>query len=367
MKIDRITIYHVPLTSHVGYYMSDGKSCETVDTVVVRLDTDDGLAGWGEVCPIPRYLPAYSGGVAPGIEVLSPVLLGADPIGPESLMARCDAHLPGHPYVKSAIDIALWDLTGKVAGLPVYRLLGGRRVERAPLYQSISCLPPDDMAAIAAAAYDRGIRQFQVKVGADGDWTADVARIRAVRAAVGAEPLVYIDWNCGATTLTAIRVCAALTDLDVMLEQPCESLEACSEVRKATGRAMKIDEAAHDMGSLLRAHAFGCMDVAALKLSKFGGLSAAQRARDLCVHLNTMMVIEDTWGSDIATAALAHLAVATPERYLLNTCDLSRYVSPRLAGEGVSIDDNSLAPREFPGLGVEPEPSVLGAPYRIIK
>ena len=81
MKITGITIWHLPLTSHVPYYMTDGKSCETVETVVIRLDTDGGLFGFGEVCPIPHYLPAYARGVAPAIEEMADVILGADPVG----------------------------------------------------------------------------------------------------------------------------------------------------------------------------------------------------------------------------------------------------------------------------------------------
>ena len=150
--------------------MTDGKSCETVETVVVRLDTDGGLFGFGEVCPIPHYLPAYARGVAPAIEEMADVILGADPVGPEAMMARLDRHLPGHVYAKSAIDIALWDLLGKVADLPLYALLGGRQAETLPLYHSISCLEPDEMARIAKEALADGIGQFQAKLGADRDW-----------------------------------------------------------------------------------------------------------------------------------------------------------------------------------------------------
>ncbi len=362
MKIVRIAVHAVPLTSRATYYMSDGKVCGTVESVIVRLDTDAGLTGWGEVCPIPGYLPAYAHGVKPVIEELAPVLLGADPVGPEALMARCDAHLQGHRYAKSAIDIALWDLTGQAAGLPLYRLLGGRQMDSAPLYHSITCVAPDEMAKIAEAAFAQGIRQFQAKIGADDDWQADAARIRAVRDAIGPGPLLYADWNCGTTTLTAIRVAQAVRELDVMLEQPCESLDACAEVRRVAGMAMKLDESAHDMDTLLKAHALGCMDVVALKLSKFGGLSATRRARDLCLHLKTMMVIEDVWGSDIATAAALHLAVATPPRYLLNVCDLSGYVEPRTAPDGPVRADGHLAPSDRPGLGVTPDETVLGEP-----
>ena len=151
MKITRISLWHVPLTSHTAYHMAEGKTCDTVESVVLALDTDSGLTGWGEVCPIPHYLPAYARGVVPAVEEMAPVLLGADPVGPEAVTARLDHWLQGHPYAKSAIDIALWDLTAQAAGLPLHSLLGGRRQADMPLYHSITCIAPEEMARIAHA------------------------------------------------------------------------------------------------------------------------------------------------------------------------------------------------------------------------
>ncbi|MEM9776899.1 MAG: enolase C-terminal domain-like protein, partial [Chloroflexota bacterium] len=178
----------------------------------------------------------------------------------------------------------------------------------------------------------------------------------------GPGPLLYGDWNCGSTTLEAIRVGQAVKHLDVMLEQPCTTLEACAKVRNVTGMAMKIDENGHDIESLLKAHALGCMDVVALKLSKFGGVAAIRQARDLCVKLGVMMVIEDTWGSDITTAALSHLAVSTTEKYVMNACDLSGYVTPHVAPDGPLRKNARLQPSDRPGLGVSPDRQVLGNP-----
>ena len=168
-----------------------------IDTVVARIETDTGLSGWGEVCTIPHYLPAYSAGVVPAVRDMSSVLIGAEFTGPEALTALIDGHLPGHLYAKSVVDIALWDLFGKHCNLPLYTLLGGRRSDKLPLYHSITCIAPEEMARMAREAYASGMRQFQIKLGADDDWTADVARFRLVREAVGDGPLVYGDWNCG--------------------------------------------------------------------------------------------------------------------------------------------------------------------------
>lgn len=366
MKITQISVWHVPLTSHETYYMAEGKQCGTIETVILRLDTDSGLKGWGEVCPIPHYLPAYAHGVAPAIEEMAPVIIGADPIAPESLMDRLEAHLQGHAYAKSAIDMALWDLTAQAAGLPLHALLGGRRVKDLPLYHSITCIDPGEMAKIAEDAYSHGIRQFQVKLGADGNWQADVARLSLVRDAVGEGPVVYGDWNCGASQLDATRVGRAVAHLDIMLEQPCKSVENCSAVRTATGLPMKLDESAHDIASLLEGHRLGCMDAIAIKLSKFGGLSASRRARDLCVYLGTKMSIEDTWGGDITTAALLHLGASTSPAAVLNVCDLSGYVGPRLDPGAPVREGGHISPPEGPGLGVEPDRDVLSDPYIVI-
>jgi L-alanine-DL-glutamate epimerase-like enolase superfamily enzyme len=238
--------------------------------------------------------------------------------------------------------------------------LGGACQADMPLYHSITCIAPDAMARIASDAYQQGIRQFQVKLGADQDWQADVERLRLVRDAVGTGPLVYGDWNCGASQLDASRVGRAVAHLDIMLEQPCQTVAECEAVRRATGLPMKLDESAHDTASLLDGYQRGIMDAAALKLSKFGGISAVRRARDLCLYLGAKMCIEDTWGSDITTAALLHLGATTNPARLLNVCDLSSYVMPRLDATAPTRHNGRIAPPHAIGLGVKPGLDMLG-------
>jgi len=238
--------------------------------------------------------------------------------------------------------------------------LGGACQADMPLYHSITCIAPDAMARIASDAYQQGIRQFQVKLGADQDWQADVERLRLVRDAVGTGPLVYGDWNCGASQLDASRVGRAVAHLDIMLEQPCQTVAECEAVRRATGLPMKLDESAHDTASLLDGYQRGIMDAVALKLSKFGGISAVRRARDLCLYLGAKMCIEDTWGSDITTAALLHLGATTNPARLLNVCDLSGYVTPRLDATAPTRHNGRIAPPHAIGLGVKPELDTLG-------
>ena len=170
MKITGISIWHVDLTSHKTYYMSDGKTCDTVESVVVRLDTDAGIAGWGEHCVIPHYLPSFSRGIAPAITEMAPEILGHNPMGAPAFMHRLDKWLIGHDAAKSAVDMALWDINAKVAGQPLYNLLGGKFADAIPTYHSITCIEPEEMVEIAKEAYASGIRQFQCKLGADKQW-----------------------------------------------------------------------------------------------------------------------------------------------------------------------------------------------------
>src|SRR3982751_3782653 len=165
MKIVRVFAHRVELPLREGSYKwSGGKSVAVFDSTLVRVETDTGLVGHGEVCPLgPAYLPAYAEGVRAGIAVLAPNLLGEDPRDLDRLNRRMDAALKGHPYVKSGIDIACWDLLGQSAGLPVCTLMGGRFGERVRLYRAISQESPDAMAAKVAGYRAEGYRCFQLK------------------------------------------------------------------------------------------------------------------------------------------------------------------------------------------------------------
>src|SRR5262245_41274793 len=197
MKIRRIAAYQVELPLHEGSYRwSGGKSVAVFDATLVRVETDAGLVGHGEVCPLgPAYLPAYAEGVRAGIAALAPHLIGEDPRALGRLNRRMDAVFKGHPYVKSGIDMACWDILGQAAGLPVSELLGGRYGEDFVLYRAISQESPDAMAQKVAGYKAEGYRRFQLKVG--GDPEVDVARIRAVRGVLSPEDVLIADANTG--------------------------------------------------------------------------------------------------------------------------------------------------------------------------
>jgi len=362
MKIRRIAAYRTELPLHEGRYSwSGGKSVDVFDSTLVRVEVDGGLAGHGEVCPLgPAYLPAYAEGVRAGIAVLAPQLLGEDPRELERLNRRMDAALKGHPYVKAGIDIACWDILGQATGLPLSTLLGGRYGDDFALYRAISQDSPDEMARKVAGYRGEGYRRFQLKVGSDPD--VDVERIRAVRAALSPGDVLVADANTGWLPHQAARVVRAVRDVDVYIEQPCLSYEECLSIRRRTDHPFVLDETIDGLGVLLRAARDDAMDVVNIKISKFGGLTRSRQARDLCVGLGIAMTIEDSWGGDVTTAAIAHLAHSTPPEFLFTATDFNSYVTVSTAEGAPRRKDGRMSASTSPGLGVTPRPEFLKTP-----
>ncbi len=357
-----IDAYRVELPLHEGSYKwSGGNSVEVFDSTVVAIHTDEGITGYGEVCPLgPAYLPAYAAGARAGIAEIGPHLIGLDATELSVLNARMDAALRGHPYVKSALDMACWDILGKKAGLPAVTLLGGRCGESFALYRAISQQSPEDMAANVESYRAEGYTKFQLKVGGDPD--EDIDRIRAVSAKLRRGDVLIADANTGWTQHQALRVAGAVRDLDVYIEQPCATYPECLAVRRHTDRPFILDELVDSIGMLVEAAGDGAMDVINLKISKVGGLTKAKQIRDLAVSLGIALTIEDTWGGDIITAAIAHLAHSTPAQYLFSATDFNSYVTVSNAAGAPQRSNGHMAACGEAGLGVTPRWEVLGEP-----
>jgi cis-L-3-hydroxyproline dehydratase len=224
-----------------------------------------------------------------------------DPCNVNLMNVTMDRALKGHPYVKSAIDMACWDILGKVAGLPVCELLGGRFGDDFQLYRAISQRSAADMAANVEKYVGEGYRKFQLKVG--GRPLDDIARIRAVRATLdemtvklrlAGETDLYMPLLCDANTgwlrHEAMQVVNAVKDLDVYIEQPCLTYEECLSVRQHCPLPMVLDECMDDIGVLCKILADKACDVINLKISKVGGLTKARTIRDLAVASGIPMV-----------------------------------------------------------------------------
>lgn len=362
MKITGFNVYQVDLPLHEGNYSwSEGKSVDVFDSTVVQIETDSGLSGFGEVCPLgPVYLPAYAKGARAGLCELAPQLIGADPTQLQALNGTMDRAMKGHPYVKSAIDMACWDILGKAAGMPVAHLLGGRYGEDVVLYRAISQRPPDEMAENVAGYRAEGYRRFQLKVG--GDPNEDIERIRAASKVLQPGDKLIADANTGWLMHEAMRVINGVRDIDVYIEQPCASYEQCLSIRRKTTLPFVLDEVIDSVDAILRGVSDQAMDVVNIKISKFGGLTKARQARDLCVSLGIAMTLEDSWGGDIITAAIAHLAHSTPTEFLFTSTDFNSYVTTSIADGAPRRINGRMSASTLPGLGVRPRMDVLGQP-----
>jgi cis-L-3-hydroxyproline dehydratase len=363
MKIARIDIFGYELHYvHGSYVMSGDRVVTALPSTVVRITTDEGLAGWGEVCPLgSTYLPAFAEGARAALREIAPALLGLDPTNLGLVHGRMDAALRGHGYAKSPIDMACWDLFGKAAGCSVATLLGGRLQPRFPLYIAVPLGPAEEMAEYVEARRAEGIHRFQLKIG--GEPNADHARVARVCEVTGDEDIVIADANGGWTLQDAIVAARLLAPLPrVYLEQPCPTLEECLYVRRHTILPMVLDEVIVDVPSFLRAARAGGMEAINLKIGRVGGLMNAKLIRDLAAALGIRVTVEDMWGGDIVTAAISHLAGSTRPEMLFTASFMNDWVREHIAGHQPRSQAGVGGAADAPGLGIEVEAKALGAP-----
>lgn len=362
-RIARVDVHAFTYTIAGGTFsMSGGKTATHQDATIVRLETEDGLVGWGEQCGFsPRYLASHGGGVRAAMSLLAPAVLGQDPRHVQLVADAMDGALKGHHDAKSAIDIACWDLFGRAAGLSVAELLGGSRRQTLPLYVGIGIDTPDRMRAASERARAAGYERFQLKLGNDA--ATDVERVEACLEVLEGAERVILDANGSWSQHDAVTVVAALDHHDVMFEQPCRTMEQCAAVRRRSTRPFVLDESIENAGDLLRARQTEAADAVMLKLSRFGGITPVSRARDLSDQLGFAMTIEDSAGGDIVSAAMAHLGATIPDGALVNGSLIGRMVEERLAtGWSPTDGGGSGSVPTGPGLGIEVDESQLGEP-----
>ncbi len=366
MKITQIRVYQVGLPLTKPYWLSGGRlKFEKLDSTVVAIETNAGLTGWGEGCPWGvTYLPAFGGGIRAGVAELAPALLGQNPLHLEQINRAMDLALPGHPYIKSPLDMACWDILGKHTGLPLYSLLGGKYQEDVPLHSSISTGTPEEMIELVRSSREKGYKIHSAKVGGS-DVDTDMARIKALLADSPAGDTITFDVNRAWLPSEAIVVMNATEDTRAFFEQPCETLDQCRQVRELTHHPIIIDESIQSFQDLLLAQRDNVAQAIGLKVGRVGGLSKAKMMRDFCVATGIKMNIEDTGGSKIADTAAVHLALATPIEFDRATWDCSQHHTVITADGGYTKANGRATVSDAPGLGLEPVLETLGEPVAV--
>jgi L-alanine-DL-glutamate epimerase-like enolase superfamily enzyme len=360
--ITEVDVYGYDLRyAHGEYVMSGGRAARAQAGTVVRLRTGDGIEGWGETTPLGgTYLPASAAGVRSDLIELAPYLLGVDARGISGVHRAMDAVLLGGDYAKSAIDVACWDILGRTLGAPICTLLGGALQESFPLYEAVPLGSPESMADFVSRRRRDGVERFQLKVG--GDPEVDVERTRAAVSATGPEAVVVADANGGWSVLAARVAMRQMRDLPVVVEQPCRSLADCATVAGASALPLSMDESIVTATDVFRAREAAGVAAINIKISRVGGLTNAARMRDLLQDLGIMVSVEDTWGGDIITAAVSHLAASTRPESLLMTSFFNDWTDGHVAGHHPRSQHGRGSAPQAPGLGIDIDVAAFGEP-----
>ncbi|HKA00027.1 MAG TPA: enolase C-terminal domain-like protein [Candidatus Solibacter sp.] len=325
--------------------------------LLVKVHTDEGITGLGEVSCTPRWSGEDQFTAAHFIStIFEPLLRGEDPRQTDALTVRMRNALFGHPFTKAALEMALWDIEGKISGLPVYRLLGGPVREFVPTKWSISGVEPLRAAGIAQWAFEQGFRAMKVKVGVED--AQDVARVREIRAAIGNDVRLGVDANGAWTPAHAIEMIRKLEPFDIWFaEQPVPPGDPqwLTEVRKSVGVPVIADESVyteHDAAVLARSRA---ADVFSIYIGKSAGIGPATRIAAVAQKAGLGCTIGSNLEMGIGSAAMIHLALVAPVISADWPCDIIGpfFYTDELLTHPLPIRGGEARALEGPGLGVE--------------
>lgn len=369
MKIRSITVWQKDLPLKKPYRLSGGRlRFDVLDATFVRLETDSGVTGWGEATPWGHtYLPAHGPGVRAGIETLAGSVLGLDPCNVEQVERSMDLCLPGHLYAKAPIDMACWDILGRAWDRSIAELLGSPGNEPIPVASSIATGTPAEMLALVDEYRAMGYRAHSVKVGADVN--RDIERIRFLEKHRLPEESMLYDVNRAWTRREAVLVMNAVAELGVTVEQPCETLDDIAAVRPLTRCAISVDERLETLQDMTRIARDGLAEVVNIKLNRCGGLSKSRRIRDLAMAHGIQCYVMATGGSILADLEAVHLAQSIPpELRIAAWCCQDMLATDVVKENGIHSQNGCLTVPAAPGLGLAPEPDLLGEPvasYRL--
>ena len=354
MKVVSYTYTRVSIPLEVPFKIAL-RTVDHTDVVLLRLDTDEGLVGYGEAAPEPCVTGETVASIEAALDLMAPQVVGLDPFAIERAHAVMDRAMTGNTAAKCAVDLALYDLMGKECGLPVWRLLGGDD----PEVQSditVSIKEPEEMAARAKANVGKGFRIIKLKAGIDPE--ADARMIAAVREAVGPEVSLRVDANQGYTRAQASRMLAVYDSFGVdAVEQllPAWDMEGSAELRaQARGVRVMLDESIHGPRDAARACQLGAADVLNIKLMKCGGLFPALKISDVAAASSLSCMVGCMLETPVGCTAGLSLSAAR-DNVLDTDCDSYRFYGDASFGVTQSFTEHGDMVRlsEEPGLGVE--------------
>ena len=365
MKISKLSLFSVNLLEWGGESRYSPRQIieAPLETNIIRLETETGLVAWGEGCVAPPfYAPTLAAGIREGIKYISPLVLGADANKPRQLLETTRTTLRGHGPAIAALDMALWDLAGKIHHAPLVDLWGGRVVEDMEVLAMVSIGTADETIERMQVYRDRGYRTFQIKIGL-GTAAQDIEKIRRVHSALQPGERCWFDVNRGWNIDQAMQVLPHVRDLAPLIEQPCETYHECKVLAQRFGMGLMLDEVIDGQGAFITAAGDGVMDVAVLKMGCTGGLSQHRHLVELGIRYGIPMRIEDFYGTGLTLAAVCHLAQGVPEQANFGLYDYHLPSVPVVKNPfEITLGRVKVPDHCGPGLGVEIDESVIGEP-----
>ncbi|WP_243291600.1 dipeptide epimerase [Bacillus sp. FJAT-47783] len=312
MKIKSIELFGIRLPFITPFIVSY-HTYNDMPSIIVKIETDDGLIGYGEGTPDEHVTGEEWKSTYEMIKnILAPELIGENPFNIEKIHEKMNKKIYGAPTAKAAIDIACYDLMGKAANQPVYNLLGGKYRDSLKIAKVISILESNEMASIAKEAIANGYKELKLKVGTDKQ--KDVERIRAVREAVGSGIPIRVDANQGwMYSSDALYVLQRVKDCDIdWIEQPvlADDMDALLEVKEKTLIPVMIDEGLHGNKEMREVISKRAADKINIKLMKCGGLFPATKLVHQAEMAGLTCQIGSMVESSVASSAGLHLATA---------------------------------------------------------
>ena len=364
-KIEALRVHVVNLPVRAVHSHGSG-DVAGIRSVLLEVVTDGGLTGWGEASPWPVFTGTVEGNAAALHVHLRPYLLGADPVQVEKHLYEADRIVVGCPEAKAALETALLDLTGQMAGLSIAELVGGRHRETVPL--SFSVANPDFDADLddVARIHGDGVRLFKLKTGF-ADHAFDRMRLEKLRERYGGGVSLRIDYNQGLRATDAIRTLRDLESFDLtFIEQPVKMHEraALAGITRAIDTPVMADESVFGPREALAGVHMRLADVFALKIMKSGGI---RRALEVAAIARLGGI--DVYGgcmfeTGVAHAAGAHLMAALPDLHLGCEFYMSTYYTREdVLTEPFPVRGGLVHVPSGPGLGVAVDPDRL-AKYR---
>ncbi|MBI1386207.1 MAG: mandelate racemase [Rhizobiales bacterium] len=366
MRITRISVYRIDLPLEHPYWLSAGRlKFEVLDATFVKLETDEGLVGWGEGTPWGHtYLPAHGPGIRAGIGTMAPFVLGLDPRRVLDVERAMDLALPGHLYAKAPIDMACWDIAGQAAGLPIADLMGGGSRTPRPIASSVGAKTIEETREVIERYRARGYVTHSIKIG--GNVGRDIARVRDVESIRQPGEIMLYDANRGWSRAQALKVMRATDDLDVTFEQPCETLDDIAAISGKHAAPVSVDESLVTLQDATRIARDGIAELFGIKLNRVGGLTKAARMRDVALAHGIEMFVMATGGTVLADTEALHLAATIPDESCRAVWACQDMLTVDVAGgRGPRNTSGHLELPETPGLGVHPDEEVLGEPEAV--